>query len=143
MIRVAYDTAEYRELVQLRREVLRFPLGLDFSVDDLLPDAGRVHFGLWDEGVAVGSVSVSVEAEGDLRMRQLAVHPGFQHKGIGSALVLACEEFGRGQDLKRVVLHAREAAVPFYIRLSYSSVGDRFFEVGIPHFAMEKRINTE
>jgi predicted GNAT family N-acyltransferase len=40
----------------------------------------------------------------------------------------------------RMVLHARETAVPFYKVLEYNIVGDRFEEVGIPHFRMEKAL---
>jgi predicted GNAT family N-acyltransferase len=39
-----------------------------------------------------------------------------------------------------MILHARETAVAFYENLAYSKVGDRFVEVTIYHWAMEKRL---
>ena len=39
-----------------------------------------------------------------------------------------------------MILHARETAVVFYEKLGYSSLGDQFEEVTIPHWAMEKRL---
>jgi predicted GNAT family N-acyltransferase len=40
-----------------------------------------------------------------------------------------------------MILHAREAAVPFYLKLGYALAGEPFEEVGIPHRAMEKTLN--
>jgi predicted GNAT family N-acyltransferase len=40
-----------------------------------------------------------------------------------------------------MVLHARETAVPFYLKLGYEVVGGQFEEVGIPHFKMEKKLS--
>ena len=39
-----------------------------------------------------------------------------------------------------MTLHAREQAMPFYLKMSYKIFGDRFEEVSIPHFRMEKKL---
>ena len=39
---------------------------------------------------------------------------------------------------KKMILHARDSALDFYVSLGYSIVGDQFEEVGIPHHLMEK-----
>jgi len=39
---------------------------------------------------------------------------------------------------KRIYLHAREYAVPFYEALGYHTFGEEFTEVGIPHRHMQK-----
>jgi predicted GNAT family N-acyltransferase len=41
-----------------------------------------------------------------------------------------------------VYAHAREAAVPFYTRLGYEVVGDRFIEVGLSHFTVRKAMKA-
>jgi predicted GNAT family N-acyltransferase len=40
-----------------------------------------------------------------------------------------------------MILHARATAVPFYLRLGYTVVGEPFEEVGIPHRGMEKALD--
>jgi predicted GNAT family N-acyltransferase len=40
--------------------------------------------------------------------------------------------------LKRVYMHARGSAVPFYERQGYEIFGEDFIEVGIPHKHMQK-----
>ena len=37
-------------------------------------------------------------------------------------------------------MHARETAVGFYEKLGYKVVGDKFTEVTIPHYVMEKKL---
>ena len=66
--------------------------------------------------------------------------PELQGQGIGRALVEYAEAAARQGGCCRMVLHARETAVPFYEKLGYSRVGQRFEEVTIPHWAMERRL---
>ena len=42
------------------------------------------------------------------------------------------------QGKQKMILHARDSAMDFYLSLGYIVVGDSFEEVGIPHHKMEK-----
>ncbi len=58
------------------------------------------------------------------------------------------EEFeseAKRRGLKRVYMHARGSAVPFYERQGYEIFGEDFIEVGIPHKHMQKylKLNDE
>ncbi|RYG29002.1 GNAT family N-acetyltransferase, partial [bacterium] len=72
------------------------------------------------------------------KIRQVAVDPMEQGKGLGAALMRAIEPL-----CDEIYLHARDTAVPFYLRLGYQIVGEPFEEVGIPHRAMRKTTGTE
>ena len=72
-------------------------------------------------------------------MRQVAVAPELQRQGIGKALVEYSKALAQRLDIA-MILHARETAVAFYEHLGYAKLGDRFEEVTIPHWAMEKRL---
>lgn len=135
----AHGSGLYREAVELRRRVLRLPLGLDFTPEELLAEADDHCLVALYEGGLAGTLSL-VEKLPDVKMRQVAVEQGLQGKGIGRRLVAFSEEFARSLGAQRMVLHARETAVPFYLALGYARVGDRFEEVGIPHFRMEKEL---
>jgi len=74
----------------------------------------------------------------DVRMRQVAVAGELQGQGIGTAMVQFSEALARKLGYLRIVLHARETAVPFYEKLGYSRIGQRFEEVAVPHWAMAK-----
>ena len=155
---IVHGSLEYAAAVELRRRVLRLPLGLDFTAAELASEADQFHFGLWDGDDLVGCLSlvrngpsrlVSNRDEGTLgcveiikwesqfKMRQVAVSPDRQRQGIGKRLVEAAEAF---VDTGEISLHAREVAVPFYEAMGYAAVGDPFLEVGIPHLKMTKRV---
>ena len=136
---IAFGSADYRDAVALRYRVLRAPLGLDFKQEDLDKEYLDYHIAAFQQGVITGILlMLPKEENGIIKMRQVAVDNPLQGKGIGSLLVGFSEDFAREKEFKSIELHAREAAVPFYLRLNYRIIGDRFTEVGIPHVKMVK-----
>jgi predicted GNAT family N-acyltransferase len=65
----------------------------------------------------------------------MAVQENMRGRNIG-AMILG--ELERAAGARRIFLHARERAVPFYLRHGYTVVGPAPPVVGIPHFRMEK-----
>lgn len=137
---VEHDSPEYWKSVELRREVLRKPLGLDFTAAELAVEEDQDHLvGFLESDVAC--VAVLVEADKKTaKMRQVAVRGDLQGKGVGRRLVEAFEILALEQGFKKVELHARANVVPFYESLGYEVVGEEFVEVGIPHRAMSKKL---
>lgn len=134
---VAHGSAEYFLAVELRRRVLRAPLGLDFSEADLAEEADQLHLVALIEGRAVGCL-ILVPVKLGFKMRQVAVDPDFQRRGIGEQLVLESERKAVDMGAEQMELNARLTAVDFYTRLGYTVVGEEFVEVGIPHLKMLK-----
>jgi N-acetylglutamate synthase-like GNAT family acetyltransferase len=126
-------------LVELRRAVLRRPLGLDFTSAQLAAEAGQRHLGAWDEGRAIGCLALSSSGD-EARMRQVAVAPDAQGRGVGRRLVAESEAEARRLGARRMTLHARQTAVAFYERLGYACEGAPFAEVGLPHRSMTKAL---
>ncbi|HEX3601884.1 MAG TPA: GNAT family N-acetyltransferase [Lacipirellulaceae bacterium] len=137
---VGYGSPEYEATLALRRAVLRAPLGLDFTPEELERDRSDQHIVCQSNGQIVGCLILASLAGGDVRMRQVAVAPHAQRQGVGRTLARFAEELARESGFKRVVLHAREPAVPFYEKLGYRRVGEPFEEVALPHYEMQKRL---
>jgi predicted GNAT family N-acyltransferase len=135
---VPHLSPAYALCVALRRDVLRKPLGLEFTVDQLAAESGSLHLAAFDDGVLVGCLMLTPKKDGAIQMRQVAVRQDHQGKGLGAALVRESETVARYHSFKRMVLNARETAVPFYLKQGYKAVGKPFVEVGIPHRKMEK-----
>jgi len=72
-------------------------------------------------------------------MKQVATAEAFQKQGIGLGLIQFCEKVLQEKGASGIVLHARKTAQGFYEKAGYTPIGEGFFEVGIPHQAMEKR----
>jgi ribosomal protein S18 acetylase RimI-like enzyme len=137
---VAHGSPEYWATVDLRNAILRKPLGLHYSAEQLQAEKDSRHFACYSRGSLVACLVLRPRENGDVQMRQVAVAADLQRRGIGKALVEHSEAWARSAGYRRMVLHARETAVPFYERLGYSKHGSRFEEVTLPHWAMEKRL---
>ena len=137
---VAHGSPEYWATVDLRSSVLREPLGLHYLPGELEDEGNARHIVCYRGNRLVGCLMLSPREGGDIQMRQVAVVPELQRQGIGRALVAYCEEWARNTGYRRMILHARETAAAFYENLGYSRIGDRFVEVTIHHWAMEKRL---
>jgi GNAT superfamily N-acetyltransferase len=133
-----HGTAEYAALVELRREVLRRPLGMDYTAEQLAAEKDQLHLGAWDGARAVGCLALLLNASGEARMRQVAVAPDAQGRGVGRLLVEEFEAEARRQGASRMTLHARLTALVFYEKLGYRAEGETYLEVGLPHRSMSK-----
>lgn len=141
ILEIQFGTPEFDEAVRLRYEVLRKPLGLEYTPEQLAAEYDNIHLAAFDAtGRLIGYLNLTPVDLEEVKMRQVAVHPDAQGAGVGKALVLASEVVAKRAGFKKISLHARETAVPFYQKLDYTVVGERFEEVTIPHFYMEKML---
>lgn len=136
----AHGSPEYLHLVELRRRVLRLPLGLDFTAEQLAGETGDLHLGAWEGDRLLGCLMLSDRGQGTVQMRQVCVDPSLQRSGVGAALVAESEAEARRRGFTQMMLHARDTAVGFYLRLGYTEVGAPFEEVSIPHQEMAKAL---
>lgn len=138
---IEFATPEYDESVRLRYKILREPLGLDFSAEDLAAEYADIHLAAYDaHWILRGGLVLSPKSAETIKMRQVAVDDTIQKNGIGSALVLASEKLAQSLGYKIMELNARDTAIPFYERLNYLKIGDEFVEVNIPHYKMKKEL---
>lgn len=138
---IAFNSPEYALTVALRHEVLRVPLGLAFTVDQLASESDSHHLAaLDDEGHILGCLMLTPHSGGEVQMRQVAVKPAMQGTGLGRALVAEAERKAKELGFTRMMLHARDKAIGFYERLGYGREGDLFVEVGIVHQQMSRNL---
>jgi predicted GNAT family N-acyltransferase len=134
---IDHGTPEYHQMVDLRYQVLRKPLGLTFTPEDLEQEKNDVLMGCFDDEKLEGCCLLTPAGEKALRLRQMAVANGLQGKGIGRVLSFA-ENIARDMRNEKLLMHARKSAVGFYEKLGYQICSDEFEEVTIPHYIMEK-----
>ncbi len=137
---IEFSSPEFAKALQIRTEVLRKPLGLVFATDELKKEVGYFHFVAEVSGQIVGTLMLVPLSTSKLKMRQVAVLKSHQGVGVGQALVERAEKFARENSYREIELHARDTAVPFYLKLGYEIFGENFHEVGILHSAMKKLV---
>ena len=135
-----FDSPEQRASVQLRERILRIPLGLRYSKEELQNEFDQIHIGAFLDNVIVGILLLKAVDDQLIKMRQVAVDTTLQGKGVGRNLVVFAEGWARENAYKKIELHARQEAVQFYLNLGYEIVDDPFYEVGILHRKMIKNI---
>lgn len=135
---VQHQSPEYNETVELRRRVLRVPLKMDFTPEELAAEGNQFHVAAFMDGRIVGCLILVPLNNKTLKMRQVAVDHTVQGQGIGTRLVSYSEELAIKKGFCCIELHARVTAMKFYTDLAYHTIGDEFQEVGIPHYKMEK-----
>lgn len=141
---IEFGTPEFDEEIALRDKVLRKPLGLEYTAAQIADEWDSIHLGVYHSGgQLLGCLVLKPLPDGEWKMRQVAVDPEWQGKGLGGMLVEFSEKYLIRKGAFKMVLHARDTAVEFYRSLGYSIVGDPFTEVGIPHRAMEKEFKYE
>jgi len=137
---IDHGTKEYQQMVQLRIDILRRPLGLTFTEDELEREKEDVLMGAFEDDRLLGCCLLTRVDEKTIRLRQMAVPNNMQGKGIGRALMIFAENIARDQGYKKLCMHARKTALGFYQKLGYSPSGHEFIEVTIPHYVMEKAL---
>lgn len=137
---IDFGSEEQRASISLRRDVLRTPLGLDFTKEELESESDQVHIACFHGNTLTGILLFVKSGSDVLKMRQVAVDEKLQDSGVGRAMVLFAEKWANDNGYHHILLNARETAVPFYLKLGYERIGDMFSEVGIPHYRMTKNI---
>lgn len=140
LVEAPYGSALYAQALRLREAILRKPLGLALTEEELADDALRRHFCAVAEGAVLGSVSFKPLGPHTLQLRQMAVAADRQRESIGARLLAYAEAWARRERYGMIILNARIGAEGFYARHGYALEGALFEENTIPHVRMTKRI---
>ena len=127
-------------MVKLRMEILRKPLGLSFSPEELTREKEDILIGAVDDDELLACCLLTKVDNKSLRLRQMAVQNNLQGKGIGASMMNFAELVARDKGYKKLIMHARKTALGFYEKLGYKVTGKDFIEVTLPHCVMEKEL---
>lgn len=141
---ITYQSKDYHKSVELRDKILRKPLGMIFSEEFLAEDKKEHILGLFDNHKILATLNLKPVSNTSIKMRQVAVDDRLQGKGLGGILVEFSEEYALNNGFNEIVLHARDTAVNFYLNLDYEITDkDFFYEVGIAHLKMRKKLKPK
>lgn len=135
-----FQSENYQKSIALRYKILRKPLGMVFTQEQLAEEYNQFHFVAKKEELIIGVIVMQILPQKVAKMRQVAIDEDFQKMGVGTKMITHIEEWCKSKGLCKITLHAREKAIPFYQKLNYHIVGEPFFEIGILHSIMEKKI---
>ena len=137
---IDHGSREYQQMVQLRNDILRKPLKLTLTPEELEKEKDEILIGAFEEEKMLGCCMLIVVDPTTVRLRQMAVLNNLQGKGIGRALMQFAENIARDRGFKKIIMHARKSAAGFYEKLGYQVCSGEFEEVTLPHYEMEKQL---
>ena len=126
--------------LDIRYRLLRDPLGMKPGTEVFQYEDDCLHVVAIDSGRVIGCVVFHPHDETSGRLLQMAVEETHQKRGLGRQLVRFLEKNLLASGYQLVHLHARDLAVGFYEKLGYQCYGEPYFEVGIPHQSMRRRL---
>ena len=137
---IDHGSREYQQMVQLRNDILRKPLKLTLTPEELAREKDEILIGAFEEERMLGCCMLIIVDPSTVRLRQMAVLNNLQGKGIGRALMQFAENIARDRGFKKIIMHARKSAAGFYEKLGYQVCSEEFEEVTLPHYEMEKKL---
>jgi GNAT superfamily N-acetyltransferase len=137
---IDHGSEEYNKMIVLRKQILRQPLGLSFTEEELNKEKDEILIAAFDDDLILGCCVLSRINDETIRLRQMAVLDTLQGKGIGASIMTFAENLAIDKGYKYMIMHARNTAVGFYEKLGYKVKGGEFIEVNLPHHVMEKEL---
>jgi predicted GNAT family N-acyltransferase len=138
---VSHGSPQYLEAVALREKILRTPLGLSFTPEEIAAesDHSQIHIvGLQDHKVVATCVFVD-RGNRLCKMQRVAVDDTHQGQGLGAKMLDFFHKYAQFRGFHSVYCHARKTAESFYKKHGYHSEGEDFEEQSIPHVTMRKK----
>jgi predicted GNAT family N-acyltransferase len=125
----------------LRYRILREPLGKERGSERNDGDATGIHFALYENDRLIAVARLDQVDDTTCQARFVAVESHLQGKGYGRKIMDALECKAMESGYQKLILHARDYALPFYRKLGYTLVGPSYklFDV-LQHFEMYKTL---
>lgn len=129
--------ADFADLQYLRTEVFVIEQGIppEIEFDALDPDCRHI-IARDAERRPIGCGRLSPAG----RIGRMAVLPAWRRQKVGASLLRGLIEQAANLGLSEVSAHAQTAALGFYRRCGFETVGSEFTEAGIPHIAIRLAI---
>lgn len=138
-IKIPTTSEDWNNYYALRYEVLREPWSQPHGSEVLADEASAIHAMIEDGNKVVAVARLHEAEEGVGQVRCVAVASNQQGKGLGKMLMQYLEKEAKKRGLQKIILEARENAVPFYEKIGYSITKKSYLLFGeIQHYTMEK-----
>lgn len=135
---IEHGSNEYKQMIDLRYAILRQPLGLNFSEEELLKEKDNILIAAFDEDKILGCCMLVKHDRNTLQLRQMAVNNNLQGKGIGASIMSFAESISKDKGYNKIVMNARNNAIGFYEKFGYKVKSEEFIQYNTPHHVMEK-----
>jgi N-acetylglutamate synthase-like GNAT family acetyltransferase len=140
-VRTPQNNAEWQAYYELRWRVLRAPWQQGGPDRDETDDSSVHRMVCRPDGIALAVGRLHRLDEQSGQIRYMAVESGCERRGYGTLVLTALEQAAAAIGIEKIILHAREAAVPFYRHHNYRIIEPSFLLFDeIQHYLMTKNL---
>ena len=131
---------DLRSAFEVRREVFIKEQNIPEDLELDTYDKEALHIVVKNRERVIGTARVLFLTANQAKLERMAILKPFRRKGIGRRLIYYLNEELAKRQVEQVVLHAQCLAVPFYKSCGFEATSPPFWEVGIEHIKMEKKL---
>lgn len=137
---IPHDSTEYEQMIALRVSQLLEPIGIPASYIARENEKKDILIGAFQDGEIIGCCVLTPKDDAVVQLRQMTVRSDYRGKRIGAAIIDFAEDVAWNNNFTSLIMHARNPVIEFYKKCGYEIEGEEFFEVGMGHHLMQKRL---
>ena len=131
---------DLKEAFEVRKKVFTEEQGTPEDLEFDNHDREALHMVVKDGERVIGTARVLFLTTNQAKIERMAILRPFRHRGIGRRIISFLNEELKNRHVEEVVLHAQYSIVAFYKSCGFEELGLPFWEVGIKHIKMQKRL---
>ncbi len=138
--RLVASDSELEDAFEVRRRVFVEEQGISEGLVFDEHDGEALHMVVEDGERVIGTARVLFLTANQAKLERMALLEPFRRKEIGRKIISFLDEELRNRQVQLVVLHAQFGVVAFYKSCGFDELGLPFWEAGIKHIKMQKRL---
>ena len=131
---------ELKSAFEVRRQVFVEEQGVSEELELDKYDREALHMVVKDKEGVIGTARIRFLVTGQAKLERMAVLKHFRRRGIGRDIISFLIAELRNRQIGQVLLHAQYSVVAFYKSCGFEESGLPFWEAGIKHIKMQRRI---
>ncbi len=133
---------EFEVYYFIRYTILRKPWNQTPGSEKDDQETTSIHMMALDEhNTALGVCRLQLNTPYEAQIRYMGVLENARKKGVGMKIIEYAENTAKENNSKKILLHAREVAIPFYEKCGYKIVEKSYLMWNeIQHYLMEKNL---
>ena len=136
---IEHGSVLYKQALYFRFKLLRKPLGLEWSANDLEGEDQQIHIAAICNDKVFGTLVLKLISQTKVKLRPMAVDNDLQGSGVGRNLIQFAENLAKTRGFEEMEINAaRKSVVGFYEKLGYKTVGEEFESVTLKSINMLK-----
>lgn len=131
---------ELKEAFEVRKKVFVEEQGISEHLELDGHDSEALHTVVKDGKRVIGTARVLFLTTNQAKLERMAILKPFRRQGVGRGIISFLNEELRNRQIVQIVLHAQYPVVAFYKSCGFVESGSPFFEAGIKHIKMQRRL---